>query len=209
MFICATLLQAGKTQLSADGTATDTYEGQLVWSPDSKHLIAVHTQAGDERKVYLVESSPLDQLQPKLLSYDYLKPGDRIPLSRPHLFDVGAHRQIPISDTLLPNPWSITDLRWAPDCNSFSFLYNQRGHQVLRIISVNAQTGAARAIVDEHSRTFIDYEGKQYSKYLDATHEIIWMSERDGWNHLYLYNANTGQVKKPDYEGQLGRARRG
>ena len=47
----------------------------------------------------------------------------------------------------------------------------------------------------KHSKTFIDYEGKLFVHYLDATGEIIWMSEADGWNHLYLYDAKTGQVK--------------
>src|SRR5262249_47712032 len=30
--------------------------------------------------------------------------------------------------------------------------------------------------------------------YLDDSGEIVWMSERDGWNHLYLYDARTGKV---------------
>src|SRR5205085_1041391 len=69
-------------------------------------------------------------------------------------------------------------------------------------IAVNAETGEARAIVDEHSDTFIDYSGKQFAHYLDETHEIIWMSERDGWNHLYLYDAGTGKVKNQITRGE-------
>ena len=65
-------------------------------------LVALRTQAGQEHKVYLVESSPADQVQPKLKTIDYLKPGDRISLSKPQLFDVAEKRQIPISDTLFP-----------------------------------------------------------------------------------------------------------
>ena len=75
----------------------------------------------------------------------------------------------------------------------FTFLYNQRGHQALRIVKVDARRARPNRIVDEHSKTFIDYSGKFFSDYLDDTGEIIWMSERDGWNHLYLYDANTGR----------------
>ena len=182
-------------KLSDDGTPDDPYTGDYHWSPDSKKLVAVRTKRGDERKVYLVQSSPTDQLQPKLLSYDYLKPGDRIPLPKPHLFDIAAKRQIAVSDNLFPNPWSVDQIRWDRDSKRFTFLYNQRGHQVLRIVAVDADSGAAHAIVDEQSKTFIDYEGKLFVHYLDATGEIIWMSEADGWNHLYLYDAKTGQVK--------------
>jgi dipeptidyl-peptidase 4 len=187
--------QGQDVQLSQDGQAGDDYDGQFVWSPDSTRLVAVRTKAGDDRKVYLVESSPKDQLQPKLHTISYAKPGDRIALSKPHLFDVAAHKQIVVSDALFSNPWSIDDIRWTPDSSRFTFLYNQRGHQVLRIVGVDAASGAATAVVDEQCKTFIDYSGKQFSHYLDNTHEIIWMSERDGWNHLYLYDAATGKVK--------------
>jgi len=181
--------------LSSDGTAEDEYSGRIYWSPDSKKLVAIRTRKGEERKIYLIESSPKDQVQPKLHTLSYAKPGDRMPVRKPHLFDVAAGREIAVSDELFENPWSISDLRWSPDSGRFTFLYNQRGHQVLRIISVNADTGKPRAIVDEQSKTFINYSGKKYSRYLDKTNEIIWMSERDGWNHLYLYDAVEGRVK--------------
>jgi dipeptidyl aminopeptidase/acylaminoacyl peptidase len=181
--------------LSSDGNAGDEYSGRICWSPDSKRIVVLRTKKGDDRKVYYVESSPKDQLQPKLHSYEYLKPGDRIPLARLQLFDVAGRKRISLSDKLSPNPWSIADLRWQADSSRFTFLYNQRGHQVVRLIAVDAVTGKAQPIIDERSTTFIDYSGKQFIHYVDKTLEIIWMSERDGWNHLYLYDATTGRVK--------------
>jgi dipeptidyl-peptidase 4 len=174
----------------------------VYWSPDSKHLVALKTKAGTDRRVYYVESSPVDQEQPKLHSYPYLKAGDDVPIIKPHLFDVAAHKETPIDNTLFPNPWSLEDVRWVPDSSRFTFVYNQRGHQVLRIVAVDAGSGEARPIVDEQSKTFIDYSGKYYADYEDKTDEIIWMSERDGWNHLYLYDAKTGQVKNQITKGE-------
>ncbi|HWG47930.1 MAG TPA: DPP IV N-terminal domain-containing protein [Gemmataceae bacterium] len=188
--------------LSQDGKADDAYSGRVFWSPDGKKLVALRTKKGQEHKVHLIESSPRDQLQPKLHSFDYLKPGDRVALTKPHLFDVAARKEIPVKDELFANPWSVQDVRWTADSRRFTFLYNQRGHQVLRVVAVDAQTGAARAILDERSKTFIDYSGKFFAHYLDATNEIIWMSERDGWNHLYLYDAHAGQVKNQITKGQ-------
>ena len=184
-----------ETELTKDGSEGDAYSDRFYWSPDSIKLIALRTLKGDDRKVYLIESSPEDQLQPKLDSYSYLKPGDRIAIDKPHLFHIPDKRHITIMDELFPNPWSISEIRWSPDSSRLTFLYNQRGHQVLRIISVDAATGEPRAVIDEQSKTFIDYAGKQFSHYLDGTNEIIWMSERDGWNHLYLYDAVTGNLK--------------
>jgi dipeptidyl-peptidase 4 len=188
-------------QLGAGASADNGYDGQFFWSPDSSKLVALWTKDGDHRKVYLVQSSPPDQLQPKLLSYDYLKPGDQIPLTQPRLFEIKTRKQIPISDGLFPNPWSVEQIRWGADSSEFTFFYNQRGHQVLRIIAVDAATGVARAAIDERSKTFIDYNAKMFVHYVTGTDEIIWMSERDGWNHLYLYDERTGQVKNQITKG--------
>jgi dipeptidyl-peptidase 4 len=173
-----------------------------MWSPDSKHLMAMRMKPGTERRVYLVHSSPEDQLQPKLESYPYLKAGDEVPIRKPHLFDVEAKKEIPVDDALFANPWAISDVRWVPDSSRFTFLFNQRGHQAMRILAVDAQTGAVKPIVDDESKTFIDYSGKSFTEYLDESGEIIWMSERDGWNHLYLFDAKTGAVKNQITKGE-------
>jgi dipeptidyl-peptidase-4 len=72
---------------------------------------------------------------------------------------------------------------------------------VLRVISVDAATGVTKPLIEEQSKTFIDYAGKLFLQYLDSTHEAVWMSERDGWNHLYLYGTETGRVKNPITHG--------
>lgn len=181
--------------LSNDGKADNYYNGNIYWSPDSTRLVVMQVQPAQEHKVHFVESSPKDQLQPKLHTIDYLKPGDRIAHSNPRLFDVIQKKQIEIKDGLFPTPWDVEDVRWSPDSSRFTFLYNQRGHQVLRIVAVDARTGEDRAVVEETSKTFIDYSQKMFVHWLDATGELLWMSERDGWNHLWLYDARTRKVK--------------
>ncbi|MCG8448400.1 MAG: prolyl oligopeptidase family serine peptidase [Pirellulales bacterium] len=188
--------------LSDDGSSDDPYVRRFRWSPDSSKLLVIQERPGENRQIRMIESSPQDQLQPKLHTHGYAKPGDRLPLPRPRLFDISERRQIPVAEELFPNPWNISQLRWSPDSNRFTFLYNQRGHQTLRIVGVDAQTGAARAVVDETAETFICYSSKQFSHYLDDTQEIVWMSERDGWNHLYLYDAQTGEVKNQITSGE-------
>lgn len=184
-----------ETRLTQDGTAADSYGGEPIWSPDGSKFVLFKTEPAQEHKVYIVESSPKDQEQPKLHTLDYLKPGDRIAHPRPHLFDAAAKRDIPIKDDLFPNPWEISQVEWRADSKRFTFLYNQRGHQVMRLVAVDGVTGAAAAVIDEQAKTFIDWTNKVYLNRMDATHEAIWMSERDGWNHLYLYDTAAGKVK--------------
>ena len=183
--------------LSFEGIESDGYEGGVFWSPDSSRLVAYRRAKGDDHKVNLIESAPKNKLEPVLHAIEYLKPGDRVPVTKPHLFDVAARREIPISEALFPNPWEINEVRWAADSSRFTFAYNQRGHQVLRIIAVDAKTGEANTLINEESKTFIDYAHKRYATYLDDSHEILWMSERNGWNHLYRIDARTGEVTNP------------
>ncbi len=187
--------------LSKDGAADDPYSGRIWWSPDSKRVVVLRTKKAPERVVTLVESSPKDQLQPKVQTLNYAKPGDPLPVAKPRLFDVARRAEIPVGDALFPTPWSVDQVRWGLDGKRFTFRYNQRGHQALRIIAVDAETGEARAIVDEASKTFIDYAHKQFLHWV-GDEELIWMSERDGWNHLYLYDARAGPLKNPITRGE-------
>ncbi|CAN5901352.1 hypothetical protein BH11VER1_BH11VER1_11570 [soil metagenome] len=191
-------------ELSQDGKPGDAYTPRFSWSPDSRKLVAVRVEAGEERQVTLVESSPKDQLQPKVSTYDYFKPGDKLPHPRPQLFDINAKKKIPVSEDLFPNPFTESGdlpVRWERDSKRFTFSYNQRGHQVFRIMGVDAETGTAQAVVNEECKTFFCYSSKHFERWLDEPRELIWMSERDGWNHLYLYDAVTGQVKSQITKG--------
>ena len=189
--------------LTKDGTANDGYSlADVVWSPDFTKLVALRIRKGAGRQVQFVESSPKDRLQPRLHTFVYDKPGDELRVAKPHLFDAAKRTEISVSNDLFKNPWESDRVRWAADSKSFSFIYNQRGHQVLRLIEVDAITGAARAIINEECKTFIDYAHKQFLHEIPSTGEVIWMSERDGWNHLYLYDRNAGTIKNQITKGE-------
>jgi dipeptidyl aminopeptidase/acylaminoacyl peptidase len=198
--------------LSYDGSEGDAYQlGSIRWSPDSKKLVAYRRRPGYRRMVYFVLSSPAGQLQPKLDSMFYRKPGDVLDTYRPVLFDVAAGRATEIDNTLFPNPYQISSAEWRADSRAFTFEYNQRGHQVYRIVEIEAETGKARAVISEEVPTFFNYRtirpdafdaGKKFRFDVDDGREVIWMSERDGWNHLFLYNGVTGRVKNQITKGK-------
>lgn len=188
-------------QVTQDGTAKNAYVRRVFWSPDSKKMIVIRSQPEDKHIVHMVESAPKSQLQPKLHSHQYLKPGDNVRRDRPCLIDVVAGRQIEVSNELFDNPYNLRDFSWTEDSREFRFVYNQRGHQVLRYVGINAKNGKARSIIDETSKTFVHYSKKYYLKTIPKTNELIWMSERDGWNHLYLIDAKTGRVKNQITKG--------
>ncbi len=200
------------TALSWDGSEGEYYTiNSVVWSPDSKKIAVFRVRPGYRRMVNYVQSSPTDQLQPKLSSNYYQKPGDVVDLDQPVLFNLEEKREVSVDNALFPNPYSNGRLEWRKDSRAFTFEYNQRGHQVYRVIEVDATTGKPRALIDETSKTFIRYgrvtpgladAGKTYRYDVADGKEIIWMSERDGWSHLYLYDGVTGQVKNQITKGK-------
>ena len=204
----------GKTEnfpLSFDGSEGDYYTlSSISWSPDSKRLVAYCVRPGYKRQVHYVESSPTDQLQPKSSTREYAKPGDALDIAQPVVFDVESKKASIIDNALFPNPYSLSNPVWRKDSRAFTFEYNQRGHQVYRAIEVDAATAKPRALISEQSATFIDYRplipnprdtGKKYRYELNDGREFIWASERDGWNHLYLYDGVTGKLKNQITKG--------
>ncbi len=198
--------------LSTEGSEGNYYSFEtLAWSPDSKHLAAYRIRPGYRREVHYIESSPADQLQPRYSTMVYPKAGDVLALFQPVLFDVTARRELPIDNALFPNPYEMTPLVWWKDARGFTFEYNQRGHQMYRVIEVDAATGKPRVLIQEESATFINYEpltrdqhdhGKYFRKDVDDGKEILWASERDGWEHLYLFDGHTGVLKRQITHGE-------
>ena len=194
------------TRLSTDGSEGNAYDlSSIAWSPDSKKIAAYRVKPGYKREVHYVESSPEDQLQPKHTTLVYAKPGDVLDLDQPVLFLLDSTRQIAVDSALFPNAYAMSRLEWRRDSRAFTFEYNQRGHQIYRVIEVDGATGKARAVISEEPKTFFTYRtanggladsGKQFRFDIDDGKEVIWMSERDGWNHLYLMDGATGAVKR-------------
>jgi hypothetical protein len=105
----------------------------------------------------------------------------------------------------------MSEIQWWKDSRGFTCEYNQRGHQLYRVVEVEASTGKARALIDETSATFVNYEpltrsqfdhGKYFRRDLADGKEILWASERDGWEHLYLLDGKTGEVRQQITKGE-------
>ncbi len=194
-----------KTVLTTDGTDARPYVASVNWAADSQHGVVLSVRKVPPRIVTVVESSPRDQLQPKVRNQDYIKPGDDLPSVQPVLIDIKTKTARKIPNDLFPNAFTTRaelTIRWSPRGDEFYFDYNQRGHQLYRIIAVNAHTAAVRTVVEESSATFIDYQTKTWREWLPDTGELLWMSERDGWAHLWLYDVASGKVKNAVTHGQ-------
>ncbi|MET4663550.1 DPP IV N-terminal domain-containing protein [Sphingomonas sp. PvP056] len=186
----------GLQKLSTDGSAGDFYDPEtLRWSPDSRHIMIYRVRPGYQRHVLRVESAPASQLQPAVRTQLYPKPGDAIDQEQPVLFDVTTGKQTVIDPALFPNPYQLSPPRWRSDGKSVAFDYIRRGFGQARIIAIDAATGTPHAAVTEDAKTFV-YADRRFAYEVGGKgDEIVWASERDGWNHLYLIDGRTGRVR--------------
>ena len=69
----------------------------------------------EKRYVYYVESSPADQLQPKLHKQEYAKPGDELPFKVPCIYEVESGRSIIPSTELFDRQYEVYGPEWNPD----------------------------------------------------------------------------------------------
>lgn len=190
--------------LSQDGQSDNAYEVSQ-WSPDSKTLVAFRVQPGDEKQVHLIESSPPGGGRAALHSRNYPQAGDKFAAYELNVFDVAERKQT--KPEVEPIDFGRPRVRWNQDGHRFTYEKIDRGHQRFRLIEVDTKSAAARSVIDEVSSTFIwtahtETVGIPKITWLDETDEIVFVSERDGWRHLYLVDAKSGQIKNAITSGE-------
>jgi dienelactone hydrolase len=193
-------------QLSVDGAEGNAY-GLLSWAPDSQTLVAFRIEPGDNKDVYLIESSPADGGRARLHTRPYALPGDKFATYELNLFDVESQKRITPSVDKLELDWQRPELHWNKDGRHLAYEKIDRGHQRFRVIEVDSHTGQVRNLIDEKTETFIwtahtENLGLDRVNWLDESDEMVYASERDGWRHLYLVDAKVGRIVNQITTGQ-------
>ncbi|MHC1767873.1 MAG: DPP IV N-terminal domain-containing protein [Verrucomicrobiia bacterium] len=193
-------------QLSKDGEEAKPY-GRMEWSPDSRTLVAWRVEPGDRKQVHLVRSSPEGGGRAQLESRSYTLPGDKLARYELNLFDVTNGKQVKVYANPFEHEWLSPRVHWNRDGARFTYQQVDRGHQRLRVVEVDVATGQVRNIVDERSDTFIwtvHTESLQLElvNWLEKTDEIIYVSEKDGWRHLYLVDVKEAKIRNRITEGE-------
>jgi len=192
-------------QLSKDGTTNHSY-GLIEWSPDSESIVAWRIEPGDQKEVFNLESSPSGGGRAVLHRRAYAQAGDKFTRYELNLFDVATGTQKKPEVDPYEHEWERPRLHWLADKRRFAYEQVDRGHQRLRVIAVEAHSGEVHNLVDETSKTFIwtahnEMLNVNYINWLDKSDEMIYVSERDGWRHLYLIDTKNGSIKNQITKG--------
>jgi dipeptidyl aminopeptidase/acylaminoacyl peptidase len=214
---------AKEIQLTTDGVkdfgyATDnagwTHSDRavLVWSPDSKKIATFQQDQRGAGDMYLVDTRVG---HPQLQAWKYPLPGDEkvtmiqrviIEVDTPRIIrlklDPDQHRST-LCDDVQCRGGEWADVEWSPDAKQLAFVSTSRDHKRAQLRIANAATGEIREVMEETSPTqYESGQGRVNWRYLPASNEIIWYSERDNWGQLYLYDATTGKLKNQITTGE-------
>lgn len=184
----------------------------LLWSPDSKKIATYRQDQRHVSDMYLVTTNVG---APKLQAWKYPLPEDQ-DIIRIHrvIIEVDEPQVIPLKmppdarrGTLCDDiscTGKFDDNEWNRDATKLAFVSTSRDHKEAKLRVADARTGEIRDVLEEKVAT--QYEsgrGMINWRYLPASNEIIWYSERDDWGHLYLYDLQTGKLKNQITRGDF------
>jgi dipeptidyl aminopeptidase/acylaminoacyl peptidase len=193
-------------ELSTDGATNNSY-GRLEWAPDSQALVAWRIEPGDRKEVYLIQSSPSGGGRAILHTRPYAQAGDKFTRYEVNVFSIPERKQIKPEVDRFEHEWETPRVHWTHDHRHFVYEQEDRGHQRLRLIEVDARTGGTQNLIDEKTKTFIwtthtEMLNVPAVTWLENSDELIYMSEMDGWRHLYLVDAQGCKIKNQITKGE-------
>lgn len=180
-----------------NGTPDWVYEEEFgltccfIWSKDSKLLAWTRF---DEKDVKEFAFDKYDYPYDNSYKYKYPKAGETNSSVSVHVYDV-ENRTTKQMDCGEGNDIYFPIMKWTNDPNVFALVRMNRNQTELDLLSVNARSGVATALVREKENEYIDYENYNCLTFMDDN-SFVALSERDGWKHIYMYNQNGMMLKQ-------------
>jgi dipeptidyl aminopeptidase/acylaminoacyl peptidase len=188
-----------KQRLTDDGNKDYTWSiPTSAWSPDGTKLFV---KRADDRKVHHLPvinySKPLEEVEWTV----YPKVGGALEIPELFVLDITTKRQVKIDMGNEPEQY-IFPLGWRPDGSEVIFMRMNRQGNKLELLAADPASGTSRSILVEQQKTFVcglDFYLQKWARQftlLKDGNTFIWMSERDGWKHLYLYDMNGKLIRR-------------
>ncbi|MFO7631874.1 MAG: DPP IV N-terminal domain-containing protein, partial [Caldilinea sp.] len=208
--IYVTALDDGKTQrLTSDGgetvfngtldwvyneeLATRSAQPAYAWSPDGAWLLYLRLDESAVQQHPVTDYRPV----PPVVSYTrYPTAGTTNPTPSLHLVarnGDAAAQEIPLpagAEYVLPF------FAWTPDGAEAIFATLNRDHTVLDLQTWNPATASVRPLLQETDAAWITENAYAAPLFLPDGEHFLWLSERDGFMHLYLYTLDGTLVRQ-------------
>ena len=164
------------------------------WSPDSLKLVTYRLDSRNAGHFTSIQFVPPDQLRPKAFTYVYPLPGESLPYAEPIVFHIPSGKRVDIKTAPIEIPFQDgPEFGWLDDSKTFYYDNDDRGFKAKELRVVDPSSGEQKTLIREQSDQYVD-PGKTFYRFATSSQEIVWTSERDGWNHIYLYSQKSGQL---------------
>ena len=173
--------------------------GAYWWSPDSSQIAFLRLDEHPVPDFPVVDQIPTQQ---NLEMTQYPKAGDPNPLVKLGIVDAaGGDIQWADTSKYLPEDLLIVRVGWFPDGQRVWFQAQNREQTFLDLNTANPDNGNTANLFRETSKAWVEAidEGLRWLK--DGS--FLWLSSRDGWQHIYHYSADgklIAQVTKGDWD---------
>lgn len=135
------------------------------------------------------------------LTENGLLPGEKAATLKYYVFNIQNKTKTPIQVKPIATMCSSISPTWTKDDKQIYFADFTRGYKSYNIFFADPNTGKAHIAVHDTSNTYVD-EIMVHSSVVDNGKEVIYSSERSGWNQLYLFNSQTGKLINRITHGQ-------
>lgn len=164
---------------------TKAYE----WSPDGNYIAMLRFNENT------VKNYPLTfygRAYPEIRSQRYPLAGEMVPEVKVFVYDIINRLFISIDVGLNPDQY-ITGIRWSPDNKSIWVQRLSRSQKKLELLKGDIVTGNTRVIYSEERPASYIRVFSNNIHFIDHGKSFLWMSEKEGFNHLYKVNSETGE----------------
>ncbi|KZN54368.1 hypothetical protein N474_01255 [Pseudoalteromonas luteoviolacea CPMOR-2] len=174
------------------------------WSADSRYVMTYRLDRRHTGKYSLVRSSHQRGKRPETTQFYYPSAAqDTLPTAALVLVDTlsktTTHLQAP---PVMQTYFGAAVWGWWQDNGKFVYHNRFRGNRQYFMREVNPKTGTVRVLVEEKNDKYIDPWVQQYWE-LPEINAFVWSSQRNGFQHLYLYDLSNGNFKNAITTGDM------
>lgn len=187
---------ASPAEMIRQGRMDVSLPAAVSWSPDSTRLATFRLDQRTAPQLTMVQFVPPAGMLPVRYSYAYPLPIDAVlPAAAPLIFEVSSQKQVAVEARPIELLYyGAPRFSWFKDSRRIHYTETERGYRRVRLLEADALTGKTRVLLEEQSDTHVDPH-LRWTRLIEEGVEILASSERDGWNHLYLYDGATGKLK--------------
>lgn len=190
----------GKKNAIINGITDWVYEEEFAfvrafdWSADSKKIAFIRF---DESQVPEFSMDIYKKnLYPTAETFKYPKAGEKNATVSLHIFDL-VSKNIKNVNLNNYNDFYIARLKWTNDANILSAQVLNRHQDNLDLLFIDGNLASSKVVLNEKDKAYVDVtDNLTFLK----DNSFIWTSEKDGWNHIYLYD-KTGKLKNQVTKG--------